>query len=199
MAENDTNGAANKQQQQGKDDKGDDGQTGDGEPKVYTDEQVQKIVQKRVKGLSVKNTELESRLKALEEGSKKEPEPKIVDDSEMSTLKKELAALKDENSKTKAERDSAALQAKKVKLCKGRGLPRWFDPTTMLPGTTDEEIEDAIDNILKDMEATEKEETERRKKQGFGGPTPRTKGVKPTADDIMNDALLGSLGRRRLR
>jgi septum formation inhibitor MinC len=197
MTEDNSNKAADKQQQGNDEGKNDDGQVGDGTPKMIPEDVVQKIVQKRVAGLSQKNKELEAQIAELAAKIPKEDKKAKKDDSELISLKDEIAALKAENAQTKTEREAARLDTMKIKLAKGK-FPGWFDPT-MLHGTNEDEIEAAIENMQTQMAAEAKSEDEKRKHQSFGGPTPKRTGQKQTGDDIMNDMLLARMGRTRSR
>lgn len=158
--------------------------------KVYTDEQVQDLIKKRVRGLSKKVAELEDLIPKKEIPAKKDDDP-------LTALKTEIATLKAENAQAKADKDAAILDKLKIKLAKGK-FPGWFDPT-LLRGNNEEEIEAAIDDMQRQMVEEAKNQDETRKKQSFGGPVPKKPGAKPTGDEVMNDILLNRMGRSRIR
>ena len=88
MTTDDKSGNAGVNQPQGQSD--DKGQTGDSEPKFYTDEQVQEIVSKRVSKLAKVNNDLLTRLSALEKGTKKADEGESKDKDPLVELRKEI-------------------------------------------------------------------------------------------------------------
>ena len=179
-----------------KDDDEGDGQNDVGASKTFTEEHVQDLIKKRVAGLNKKNAALEARLADLEGRTphkKDEPAKKGEGDEALTSLQREIATLKAENARVSAEKEAAKIDSLKVKMAKGK-FPAWFDPT-WLPGKTEDEIQVSIDEKLAEMKAEAEGETVQRKRQGFGGPVPKGKGVKQTGDEYMNDLFLSKIGR----
>lgn len=196
MPDNDDKSGAAQQQQAQTDDNG---QPGDSEPKYYTDEQVQKIVGKRVSKLAATNKELLSRLETLEGAQQKPDDAKAKDP--VDKLQKKIEDLERKAADAEAKAARAELDKVKIKMAKNAGLPKWFDPT-LLPGNDPDEIESAIENILAEMASDEEEAKEERRsardakmRKGFGDKTPKTKDKPMSGDAYMDQLLLRSIGR----
>jgi len=194
-------GAAGQQQQrdgQG----GDNGQNdGSASEKFYTDDQVQKIVTKRVGKLAKENEDLRTRLEALEKGSTKKTDDGDKDKDPIAKLNRKIEELEKKSADADARAAKAELDKLKLRMAKKYGLPGWLDPA-MLPGNDEDEVEAAIENILEQMAEEEeaktegqRQETDKRMKRSFGKKVPKGKEQPLSGDAYMDRLMLRAIGR----
>lgn len=199
--DDDKSGAAGQQQQQDGQG-GDNGQNdGSASEKFYTDDQVQKIVSKRVRTLAKTNEDLLARIDALEKGTAKKSDEGDKDKDPIAKLNRKIEELEKKSADADARAAKAELDKLKLRMAKKYGLPGWLDPA-MLPGNDEDEVEAAIENILEQMAEEEeaktegqRRETDKRMKRSFGEKVPKGKEQPLSGDAYMDRLMLRAIGR----